>query len=183
MVCHPAGLGCSSTYIARAALELTRFRGVCLAETARGDLMPKTHPPYPAEYRRRLVEQVRAGRSLKQLAREFEPSVESIRQWVKQAQLDIGERSDGLTSSEREELTRLRRENRVLREEREIYQKPRPGSPRRPAQCRHGVPIRECESGHARDCHDVPGVWGLHQRLLCVADTAALGAGAHRCGT
>ena len=50
--------------------------------------MPKTHPPYPAEYRRRMVEQVRAGRSLKELAREFEPSVESIRQWVRQAQLE-----------------------------------------------------------------------------------------------
>ena len=85
--------------------------------------MPKTHPPYPAEYRRGMVEQARAGRSLKELAREFEPSVESIRQWVRQAQLDMGERSDGLTSSEREELTRLRRENRVLREEREILSK------------------------------------------------------------
>jgi transposase len=104
-------------------LELTRFRGVCLAGKARRRAMPKTHPPYPAEYRRRMVEQVRAGRSLKELAREFEPSVESIRQWVRQAQLDIGERSDGLTSSEREELTRLRRENRVLREEREILSK------------------------------------------------------------
>ena len=85
--------------------------------------MPKTPPPYPAEYRRRMVEQVRAGRLLKELARELEASVESIRQWVRQAQLDIGERSDGLTSSEREELTRLRRENRVLREEREIWSK------------------------------------------------------------
>ena len=82
--------------------------------------MPKTHSAYPAEYRRRMVEQVRAGRSLKELAREFEPSVESIRQWVRQAQLDRGERSEGLTSSEREELTRLRREHRVLREAREI---------------------------------------------------------------
>ena len=85
--------------------------------------MPKTHPPYPAEYRRRMVELARAGRSLKELAREFEPSVESIRQWVKQSQLDFGERGDGLTSREREELTRLRRENRVLREEREILSK------------------------------------------------------------
>ena len=85
--------------------------------------MPKTHPPYPAEYRRRMVELARAGRSLKELAREFEPSVESIRQWVRQAQLDVGERNDGLTSSEREELTRLRRENRILREEREILSK------------------------------------------------------------
>jgi transposase len=85
--------------------------------------MPRSHPPYAAEYRRRIVELARAGRSLKELAREFEPSVESIRQWVRQAQLDEGERSDGLTSSEREELARLRRENRGLREEREILSK------------------------------------------------------------
>ena len=118
-------LGATTTAMPRARIEveLTRFRGVCLAGKARRRAMPKTHPPYPAEYRRRMVEQVRAGRSLKELAREFEPSVESIRQWVRQAQLDLGERSDGLTSSEREELTRLRRENRVLREEREILSK------------------------------------------------------------
>jgi len=85
--------------------------------------MPRSHPPYAAEYRRRIVELARAGRSLKELAREFEPSVESIRQWVRQAQLDSGERDDGLTTSEREELVRLRRENRVLREEREILSK------------------------------------------------------------
>jgi transposase len=85
--------------------------------------MPRSHPPYAPEYRRRIVELARAGRSLKELAREFEPSVESIRQWVRQAQLDSGERDDGLTTSEREELVRLRRENRVLREEREILSK------------------------------------------------------------
>jgi len=85
--------------------------------------MPRSHPPYPAEYRRRIVELARAGRSIDALAREFEPSVETIRQWVKQAELDEGLRSDGLTTTEREELTRLRRENRVLREEREILAK------------------------------------------------------------
>jgi transposase len=58
-----------------------------------------------------------------ELAREFEPTVETIRQWVKQAELDEGLRSDGLTTGERDELTRLRRENRVLREEREILSK------------------------------------------------------------
>jgi transposase len=85
--------------------------------------MPRTHQAYAPEYRRRLVELARAGRSVTELAREFEPSVETIRQWVKQAELDEGQRSDGLTTSEREELNRLRRENRVLREEREILSK------------------------------------------------------------
>jgi len=85
--------------------------------------MPRTHQPYAAEYRRRIIELARAGRSINELAREFEPSANAIREWVKQAALDEGLRSDGLTTSEREELTRLRRENRMLREEREILAK------------------------------------------------------------
>jgi transposase len=85
--------------------------------------MPRSHPPYAAEYRRRIVELARGGRSITALAREFEPTVETIRQWIKQAGLDEGLRSDGLTTSEREELNRLRREIRVLREEREILAK------------------------------------------------------------
>jgi len=85
--------------------------------------MPRTHRPYAAEYRRRIVELARSGRSITTLAREFEPTVETIRQWIKQAGLDEGLRSDGLTTSEREELNRLRREIRVLREEREILAK------------------------------------------------------------
>jgi len=85
--------------------------------------MPRTHPPYAPEYRRRIVELARAGRGLNQLAREFEPTANAIRKWVKQASLDEGLRSDGLTTTEREELNRLRRENRVLREERELLSK------------------------------------------------------------
>ena len=85
--------------------------------------MPRTHPPYAAEYRRRIVELAGGGRSITALAREFEPTVETIRQWIKQAGLDEGLRSDGLTTTEREELNRLRREIRVLREEREILAK------------------------------------------------------------
>jgi len=65
----------------------------------------------------------RGGRTITALAREFEPTVETIRQWIKQAGLDEGLRSDGLTTTEREELNRLRREIRVLREEREILAK------------------------------------------------------------
>ena len=85
--------------------------------------MPRTHQPYAPEYRRRIIELARAGRSVNALAREFEPTAETIRQWIKQAGLDDGLRSDGLTTSEREELNRLRRENRVLGEEREILAK------------------------------------------------------------
>jgi transposase len=66
---------------------------------------------------------VRAGRTAGSLARQFEPSAEAIRNWVRQADLDEGHRADGLTTDEREELGRLRRENRVLREEREILRK------------------------------------------------------------
>lgn len=85
--------------------------------------MPPTHARYPLEYRRRIVELARAGRKIEELAREFEPSANAIRKWVKQAGLDEGLRSDGLTTSEREELNHLRRENRILREEREILSK------------------------------------------------------------
>ena len=85
--------------------------------------MPKSHPPYPPELRRRLVEMVRAGRSAGELAEEFEPSEQCIRNWVKQADRDSGKRQDGLTSAEKEELGRLRREVRALREERAILAK------------------------------------------------------------
>ena len=85
--------------------------------------MPRSHPPYPPEFRRRMVELVRAGRSTAELAREFEPTANSIRNWVRQADLDSGKRTDGLTTEEREELRQLRRENRTLREEREILKK------------------------------------------------------------
>ncbi len=82
--------------------------------------MPKSRPPYPPELRRRLVEMVRAGRSPVSLGEEFEPSEQCIRNWVKQADRDSGKRQDGLTTAEEEELRRLRRENRALREERAI---------------------------------------------------------------
>ena len=85
--------------------------------------MPKSRGPYPLEYRQRIVELVRAGRSPESLAREFEPTAQCIRNWVRQADRDEGRRSDGLTTEERTELQRLRRENATLREEREILKK------------------------------------------------------------
>ena len=94
--------------------------------------MPKTRPPYAAEFRQQMVDLVRSGRAPEDLAREFEPSSQAIRTWVAQAGRDGGERSDGLRTEERDELRRLRRENRRLREEREYWQKRRPGSRGRP---------------------------------------------------
>ena len=85
--------------------------------------MPRARLPYPAEFRQKIVELYRAGRSVNELAEEFEPSDQTIRNWVAQAQADGGQRKDLLTSAEREELARLRRENKQLKVERDILAK------------------------------------------------------------
>ncbi len=85
--------------------------------------MPKSRPPYPPEFRQQMVDLVRAGRTPEELSREFEPTAQSIWNWVRQAERDQGVRVDGLTTDEKEELRRLRREVRVLREEKEILKK------------------------------------------------------------
>jgi len=85
--------------------------------------MPKTRPPYSPEFRRQMVELVCAGRDPDDLAREFEPTGQSIRNWVAQADRLGGRRdakADALSPAEREELARLRRENKQLRLERDI---------------------------------------------------------------
>ena len=85
--------------------------------------MSKSRAPYAPEFRRQMVELVRAGRTPEELSREFEPGAQAIRNWVCQADIDEGRRADGVTSAEREELMRLRRENKRLRTEREILAK------------------------------------------------------------
>ena len=85
--------------------------------------MPKSRRPYPAEFRQQMIALVRSGRSPDALAKEFEPSGQSIRNWVAQADRDEGRRTDGLTTDERAELQRLRRDNATLREERDILKK------------------------------------------------------------
>ena len=82
-----------------------------------------TRPPYAPEFRRQIVELVRAGRDPAELAREFEPTAQSISHWVAQADRQEGrreEKGNGLSAAEREELARLRRENKQLRLERDI---------------------------------------------------------------
>jgi transposase len=85
--------------------------------------MPRTRPPYPEQFRREAVELVRtSGRPVKEIAKDLGVTEQSLRNWVKQYEVDVGARH-GLSSDEREELRRLRRENRKLREEREILAK------------------------------------------------------------
>jgi transposase len=78
---------------------------------------------YPMEFRQQMVELVRAGRTPEELSREFEPSAQAIRNWIAQAERDRGARNDGLTSQEKDEIQRLRREVKQLRTEREILAK------------------------------------------------------------
>ncbi len=85
--------------------------------------MSRNGQRYRPEFRQQMVDLVRSGRSAGSLAREFEPSDQTIRNWVAQTDRDEGRREDGLTTPEREELGRLRRDNRRLREEREILKK------------------------------------------------------------
>ena len=85
--------------------------------------MPRTRPPYPSEFRERIIELARSGRTIQELAAEFEPTEQTIRNWIVQAHLDEGVRTDGITTAEREELSRLRKENRRLQQERDILAK------------------------------------------------------------
>ena len=86
--------------------------------------MPRTRPPYPPEFRAEAVRLIRSsGKPLSEISKDLGVSEQSLRVWIKQADLDEGRRDDGLTTSELEELRRLRRENRVLCEEREILKK------------------------------------------------------------
>jgi len=79
--------------------------------------------PYPKEFRRQAVQLVRSGRSFREVAEALGVSQQSLRSWVKRSQLDSQERSDPLTSGEREELCRLRDENARLRQERDLLKR------------------------------------------------------------
>ncbi len=84
--------------------------------------MSQRSKAYPQEFRRKIVELHDAGRSVVELAEEFEPCQQTIRKWIKQDQREPGE-CDGDPSSEEEEIRRLRSEVRQLKEEREILKK------------------------------------------------------------
>src|SRR5215204_2078974 len=136
--------------------------------------MSKTRPPYTPEFRRQMIDLVRAGRSPDELAREFEPTAQSIRNWVAQAERDAGGGDGGLTTAEREELNRLRRENRQLKVEREILSKAAAWFARETSRPR--VRIRERELGHPPCGHAVPRAGRLLQRVLRVVEAGAVAA-------
>jgi transposase len=84
----------------------------------------RTRPPYPPEFRAEAVRLVRtSGRLIREVASDLGISEQALRNWVRQGDLDDGLRSDGLTSSEQQELRQLRRRVRVLEQEREILKK------------------------------------------------------------
>ena len=88
--------------------------------------MPKTHLPYPAEFRQQMMELVRAGRTPAELSREFHVTAQTIQSWVGQAARDMGHplpSKEGLSTAEREELARLRRQVKQLQTERDILAK------------------------------------------------------------
>ena len=70
--------------------------------------MPKSKPPYPDEFRARVIELARSGRTHRSLSREFGVTDTTIRSWLRQADLDAGRRTDGLTTDEKQELARLK---------------------------------------------------------------------------
>lgn len=85
--------------------------------------MARKHAPFTPEFRRQIIDLVRCGRSPESLAKEFEPTAQTIRNWVAQTGRDDGNRDDGLKTDERDEINRLRRENRQLKVERDILSK------------------------------------------------------------
>ena len=85
--------------------------------------VPKTRPAYPDEFRREAVQMLRAGRTPRELSESLGVSQQTLRNWRRQDQLDRHERDDGLTSDEREELRRLRRENVRLKQERDLLKR------------------------------------------------------------
>lgn len=104
-------------------MNLTRFSGHLMLTQSEVFNMTKKQPVYTPEFRRQMVELHRVGRGFEELSKEFGVTSWTIRQWVKQADRDAGRGDGGLTTAERQELVRLRRENRQLKLEREILSK------------------------------------------------------------
>ena len=123
-------------------------------------------PPHPPEFRRRAVELARErAKPIAHIAADIGISESCLRNWIARADVDEG-RKDGVTTSEREELVRLRRENRVLRMGKEILGKARPSSPPRTAIGRADLPADRGGEGALPGGDAVPAARRRHQQLL-----------------
>ena len=129
--------------------------------------MPRTRPPYPPEFRREAIKLVRiSSKSQHQIAEDLGISDVTLRNWVKQAERDEGTRPDGLSTDEREELARLRRENQTLRMEREILLRRRPlFSPGKPASRRRDLRADRGREDELPGGVDVPDAGGEPHQL------------------
>ena len=149
--------------------------------------MPQTHPRYSAEFRAEAIRLVRtSGKSKTAIAHDLGIGLEALRAWVRQAELDVGERHEGLRSEELAELRRLRREVKILREERELLVTAAAffGSPSRgrPTHCHEQVRVRRAVEGQLFGDPPVSCPRCLPERLLGVAQTWTIhaDAGEHR---
>jgi transposase len=133
--------------------------------------------PYPLEFRREAVELLkRSGKSVPVLVSELGVSPQSLRNWARQIDIDKGRR-EGLSSDEREELRRLRRENRILAEEREILKKAAASSPRT-ARPGGDLPVHRGDEGRALNQDDVPRAGCQPLGLSRLGSPPDLGSGA-----
>jgi transposase len=144
--------------------------------------MSAKKPPYPAEFRRQAVALVQRNpdKSIPDLAQELGVSHQSLRNWLKQEDIDRGVRSDGLTTAERQELAQLRRDNKRLAEDREILKKAAAQLPRWRAGRGSSVPIHRCGQGQPFSGVDVPGVGCVTVGLLRVGASWPVGSRAVR---
>ena len=136
--------------------------------------MPRYQTAYPPEFRRQMVDLVRSGRTPEELAREFEPTAQSISTWVKQAGRDAGKRVDG--PSGRNWRPFGVRTIACVRSA-TSWQRRQPGSRGRARRARTGLPVHQRAPGLVSHSHHGPGPEGFGLGLLRVAEPTSFGSG------
>ena len=148
--------------------------------------MPKSRPPYPAEFRQQIIELCRVGRTPAELSREFGCSAQTIANWVGQAAIDQGKPlpgKEGLTTAEREELPACVARSASCKWSATSWQRLRPGSPARTGARPCPLRTREREQGRLPCAYVVSGAESFAERLLRVAGPTAVATLYRRRGT